>query len=139
MTLQTAGIVLLAAFSHSGLWYSGMAAPMAIGAIGFTLAVPALTKTAVGSVEPADIGTASGLLSTVRQVGVAFGVAATSAAFTAAGGYTTALTVAAGYAACPGSIRRHSRIVRCRSVLAPAGGTKLRHRAATIPPGQRRV
>jgi hypothetical protein len=74
-----------------------MAAAMAVGAIGFTFAVPALTKSVVGSVEPADIGTASGLFSTVRQVGAAFGVAATSAAFTATGGYTTAPAIAAGY------------------------------------------
>ncbi len=59
--------------------------------------MPALTKSVVGSVEPADIGAASGLFSTLRQVGGAFGVAATSAAFTAAGGYTTAHAVATGY------------------------------------------
>jgi EmrB/QacA subfamily drug resistance transporter len=97
MTLQTAGIVVLAVFSRPELWYPGMAAAMAVGAIGFTLAVPALTKSVVGSVEPADIGTASGLFSTVRQVGGAFGVAATSAAFTATGGYTTAPAVTAGF------------------------------------------
>jgi hypothetical protein len=72
---------------------------MAILAVGFTLAVPALTKSVVGSVQPGDIGTASGLFSTVRQVGAAFGVAASSAAFTAAGGYSTVHTVANGYRA----------------------------------------
>lgn len=97
MTLQTAGTVVLAVSARPGLWYPALAAAMAVGAVGFTLAVPALTKSVVGSVEPADIGTASGLFSTVRQVGGAFGVAAASAAFTAAGGYTTAHAVAAGY------------------------------------------
>jgi EmrB/QacA subfamily drug resistance transporter len=97
MTLQTAGMVVLAVFSRPGLWYPALAASMAVGAIGFTLAVPALTKSVAGSVEPADIGTASGLFSTVRQVGGAFGVAAASAAFTTAGGYATAHAVAAGY------------------------------------------
>lgn len=97
MTLQTAGMVVLAVSSRPGLWYPALAAAMAVAAVGFTLAVPALTKSVVGSVEPADIGTASGLFSTVRQVGGAFGVAAASAAFTATGGYTTAHAVAAGY------------------------------------------
>jgi EmrB/QacA subfamily drug resistance transporter len=97
MTLQTAGIVVLAVLSRPVLWYPEMAAALAVVALGFTSALPALTKSVVGSVEPADIGTASGLFSTVRQVGGAFGVAATSAAFTAAGGYTTAPAVAAGY------------------------------------------
>jgi len=99
MTLQTAGMVVLAVFSRPGLWYPALAASLAVGAIGFTLAVPALTKSVVGSVEPADIGTASGLFSTVRQVGGAFGVALASAAFTAAGGYATTHAVAAGYRA----------------------------------------
>jgi EmrB/QacA subfamily drug resistance transporter len=99
MTLQTAGIVALAVFSRPGLWYPAMAAALALGAVGFTLAVPALTKSVVGTVEPADIGTASGLFTTVRQVGGAFGVAATSATFTATGGYTTARAVAVGYRA----------------------------------------
>lgn len=99
MTLQTAGMVVLAVFSRPGLWYPALAASLAVGAIGFTLAVPALTKSVVGSVEPGDIGTASGLFSTVRQVGGAFGVALASAAFTAAGGYTTTHAVAAGYRA----------------------------------------
>jgi EmrB/QacA subfamily drug resistance transporter len=99
MTLQTASVAVLGVFSRPGLWYPGMAAALAVGAVGFTLAVPALTKSVVGSVEPADIGTASGLFSTVRQVGAAFGVAASSAAFTTAGGYTAAAAVAAGYRA----------------------------------------
>jgi EmrB/QacA subfamily drug resistance transporter len=99
LALQTAGLVVLAVFARPGLWYPSLAASMAVGAIGFTVAVPPLTKSVVGSVEPADIGTASGLFSTVRQVGGAFGVALASAAFTAAGGYTTTHAVAAGYRA----------------------------------------
>src|SRR3981189_2379400 len=76
MTLQTTGIAVLAVCSRPGLWYHGVAAALALVAIGFTFAVPALTKSVVGSVELADIGTASGLFSTVRQIGAAFGVAA---------------------------------------------------------------
>ncbi|HEU5030105.1 MAG TPA: MFS transporter [Spirillospora sp.] len=97
MTLQTAGTTIPAVFSRPGLWYPILAVAMAVVAVGFTFAVPALTKSVVGSVEPADIGTASGLFSTVRQVGAAFGVAAASAAFTATGGYPTASAVASGY------------------------------------------
>lgn len=95
MTLQTAGTTIPAVFSRPG--YPILAVAMAVVAVGFTFAVPALTKSVVGSVKPADIGTASGLFSTVRQVGAAFGVAVASAAFTATGGYPTASAVASGY------------------------------------------
>jgi EmrB/QacA subfamily drug resistance transporter len=64
---------------------------------GVTLALPALTKAIVGSVAPADIGIASGLFSTLRQLGGAFGVAVASTVFTAAGGYGGPARVAAGY------------------------------------------
>ena len=97
MALQTVGTAILAVFSRPGLWYPILAVAMAVVAVGFTFAVPALTKSVVGSVEPADISTASGLFSTVRQVGAAFGVAVASAAFTATGGYTAASAVASGY------------------------------------------
>lgn len=99
LTLQTAGTVIIAVFPGPDLPYPVLGAAMTILAAGFTFAVPALTKSVVGSVQPGDIGTASGLFTTVRQVGAAFGVAASSAAFTAAGGYTTAHTVATGYRA----------------------------------------
>jgi EmrB/QacA subfamily drug resistance transporter len=96
LTLQTAGTAILAVLAGPDLPYAVLGAAVAVVATGVTFAVPALTKSVVGSVQPADIGTASGLFSTVRQVGAAFGVAASSAAFTAAGGYGN---VAAGYRA----------------------------------------
>ena len=99
LILQSAGIVVIAVFASAGLPYAVLACAMTILGVGFTSAVPALTKSVVGSVRPADIGTASGLFSTVRQVGGAFGVAAGSAAFGAAGGYGTAAAVASGYRA----------------------------------------
>jgi EmrB/QacA subfamily drug resistance transporter len=99
LILQSVGIAIIVAFSSAGLPYPVLGSAMAILAAGFTFAVPALTKSVVGSVRPDDIGTASGLFSTVRQVGGAFGVAAGSAAFGAAGGYGSADAVAAGYRA----------------------------------------
>jgi len=69
MALQMAGSTISALFSDPGLGYPVLAVAMAVVAVGFTCAVPALTNSVVGSVEPADIGTASGMFSTVRQVG----------------------------------------------------------------------
>jgi EmrB/QacA subfamily drug resistance transporter len=99
LAAQTIGIVMLAVLAAPTVPYAALAVAMVVVGVGFTLAVPALTKAVVGSVQPADIGSASGLFSTVRQLGGAFGVAATSSAFTATGGYGTAGDVAGGYRA----------------------------------------
>jgi EmrB/QacA subfamily drug resistance transporter len=99
LLLQTVATMALAALASPSVPYAALAGAMVVVGVGFTLAVPALTKAVVGSVRPADIGGASGLFSTVRQLGGAFGVAATSSAFTAAGGYGSAGDVASGYRA----------------------------------------
>jgi EmrB/QacA subfamily drug resistance transporter len=97
LAAQTAGVLLLAAFAPPDVPYPLLAVALTVVGVGFTLAVPALTKSVVGTVRPADIGVASGLFGTVRQLGGAIGVAVTSSAFTAAGGYRTATAVATGY------------------------------------------
>jgi predicted MFS family arabinose efflux permease len=97
LAAATIGVIPLALFATPTVPYVVLAGGMGVIALGFTLAVPALTKAVVGSVEPADVGTASGLFSTLRQMGGAFGVAVTSTAFTATGGYANPGTVAAGY------------------------------------------
>jgi EmrB/QacA subfamily drug resistance transporter len=97
LACQAVGALLLAVFAVPGVPYVVLGGAMAVVAVGFTLAVPALTKAVVGTVGPADVSTASGLFSTVRQMGGAVGVAVTSTAFTATGGYASAAEVANGY------------------------------------------
>ncbi|HJP78882.1 MAG TPA: MFS transporter, partial [Pseudonocardiaceae bacterium] len=97
LVLGTAGPLLLAIFAPPSTPFIWLGAGMVVVALGLTLAIPALTKAIVGSVEPADVSTAAGLFSTLRQMGGAFGVAVTSAAFTASGSYANAGTVASGY------------------------------------------
>ena len=99
LVLHGAGLAIIVVCCGADLPYPVLACATAIVAAGFTAAVPALTKSVVGSVRPAEIGTASGLFTTVRQVGGAFGVAAGSAAFGAFGGYGSAAAVAEGYRA----------------------------------------
>jgi predicted MFS family arabinose efflux permease len=97
LALQTVGAALLDEFAAPGLPYVLLAGAEGVVALGFTLAVPALTKAVVGSVESPDVSTASGLFSTVRQMGGALGVAVTSTAFTATGSYADAGDMADGY------------------------------------------
>jgi EmrB/QacA subfamily drug resistance transporter len=94
---QIVGVALLAGFATPTVSYVVLAGGMVVVAVAFTLAIPAMTKAVVGSVEPADVSTASGLFSTLRQMGGAFGVAVTSTAFTATGGYADARDVADGF------------------------------------------
>ena len=97
LALQAVGIAALASLGAPHRSYLVLAGPLVLLAVGLTLALPALTKAVVGSVEPGDIGVASGLFTTLRQLGGAFGVAVTTTAFTAAGGYGGPASVASGY------------------------------------------
>ena len=61
------------------------------------LAIPALTRSVTSTVAAADIGTASGAFSTMRQLGGAFGVAVLGAAFAATGSYTSPSAFNSGF------------------------------------------
>jgi hypothetical protein len=74
-------------------------APMVAVGAGVALALPALTKSVVGSVALGDIGKASGAFSTMRQLGGAFGVAVPAAVFAAAGSYGSAAAFSDGFTA----------------------------------------
>jgi EmrB/QacA subfamily drug resistance transporter len=98
LVLQGAGMAAIAALADPGVAYPALAAAMTIAGVGFSIALPAVTKTVVGSVEPPDMGKASGAFTMFRQLGGAFGVAVLAAAFTSAGGYGTAAAFSDGYA-----------------------------------------
>jgi EmrB/QacA subfamily drug resistance transporter len=95
--LLAVGMGWLALVAAPGVGYVAMIAPMAIGGIGFALALPAVTKSVVSLVAPQDIGKASGTFSTTRQLGGAFGVAILGAVFAATGGYASARAFSDGF------------------------------------------
>jgi EmrB/QacA subfamily drug resistance transporter len=99
LLLQAAGLAWMAAVAVPGLAYSVMLAPMVISGAGFAMALPAVTKAVIGSVQPADIGKASGAFSTMRQLGGAFGVAILAAAFAGSGSYASAAAFSDGFTA----------------------------------------
>jgi hypothetical protein len=72
---------------------------MIISGAGVALALPALTKAVVSPVQPSDIGKATGVFSTMRQLGGAFGVAILAAVFAAAGSYAAPAAFSHGFAA----------------------------------------
>lgn len=97
LIMQAGGAAALGFLGTSRCPYLAVAAPLILVSTGLTLAVPALTKAVVGTVEPGDITIASGLFTTLRQLGGAFGVAVTTTAFASAGRYGSPAGVAAGY------------------------------------------
>ena len=115
-----AGIAVVAAL-HAG--YAEMLAPMIVSGAGIGLAIPAVTKAVIGAVPPGDIGKASGVFSTMRQLGGAFGVAILAAVFTASGSYASAGAFSNGFAPAMG----------CAAGLALAGGL-----AGLVLPGRSR-
>jgi hypothetical protein len=82
--------------------YAGMILPMILTGAGFAVAVTIAQKAVVGAVAIPDIGKASGTLSTIRQLGGAFGVALTVAVFARAGSHASPAAFSQGFAAANG-------------------------------------
>jgi EmrB/QacA subfamily drug resistance transporter len=97
LVLQVIGMGWIALVASPHLSYAALITPMSVAGIGFALAIPAVTKAAVSTSAPADIGRASGAYSTMRQLGGAFGVSVPAAVFGATGGYTSAATFSDGF------------------------------------------
>jgi hypothetical protein len=72
---------------------------MVMVGLGVALALPAMTKSVVGSVALTDVGKAAGAFTTMRQLGGAFGVAIPAAVFAAAGSYASPAAFSAGFTA----------------------------------------
>ena len=98
LLLQAAGFAWIAAVASPQVAYPALLAPMIISGAGIALALPALTKVVVSSVPPGDIGKATGVFSTMRQLGGAFGVAILAAVFAAAGSYASPAAFSNGFA-----------------------------------------
>jgi EmrB/QacA subfamily drug resistance transporter len=105
MVLQAVGLGWMASVAGAFHAPSAWVAPMLFTGASLSLAMPAVQSAVLGSVAPADIGKASGVFNTMRQLGWACGAAAavvvfgtfgqpTAAAF--GGGFSAVLWMAAG-------------------------------------------
>lgn len=102
LLVQAAGLAWIALMARPGMAYAGMVAPMLLAGVGFALSVTIAQKVVVGAVAMPDIGKASGTLSTIRQLGGAFGVAVAVAVFAHVGGYAPPAAFSQGFAAAMG-------------------------------------
>lgn len=103
LVVQAAGLGWIALIADPGMVYAEMILPMILTGAGFAVAVTIAQKTVIGAVAIPDIGKASGTLSTIRQLGGAFGVALTVAAFGRAGSHATPMAFSQGFAFATGA------------------------------------
>jgi EmrB/QacA subfamily drug resistance transporter len=97
LAVQTIGLAWIALVAGAHMSYAALVAPMTVAGIGFSMALPAVTKAVVGGVAMQDIGKASGVFSTLRQLGGAFGVASLVAVFATTGSYASAQSFSDGF------------------------------------------
>ncbi len=104
LAVLSTGLLWLGLTAGPDRAYAWAGAGLIVSGIGVSFALPALTRSVVSSVAPADIGIASGTFSTMRQLGGAFGVAIAGVVFGTPGafadGFTPAIVATAvmGYA-----------------------------------------
>ena len=96
---QAGGLAWIAAIATPSVGYLALIAPMSMIGAGFAIAIPAITRAVTSTTPPADIGTASGAYTTMRQLGGAFGIAIAGAAFAAVGGYFSREAFSDGFTA----------------------------------------
>lgn len=130
LAVQAAGLAWIALIAEPRMVYAAMILPMILAGAGFAVAVTIAQKAVVGAVAISDIGKASGTLSTIRQLGGAFGVALTVAVFATAGSHATPMAFAQGFAAATG-------VAALLSLAGAAAGLFLpgtRHSERIAPP-----
>lgn len=132
---QGTAFAVLAVLAHGGAPYRDMLVPLILAGTGAALAMPALQNAVLGSVPPSAIGTASGTLNTLRQLGGSFGVAVLAAVFTASGSFISPEAFSKGFVAALGAGAAMSLAAAIIGGWIPARrATSKRHVAAAPQP-----
>ena len=97
LLLQAAGFGWIALTAGPSMTYPPLILPFVLSGVGIAMAIPSAQSAVIGAVPTAAIGAASGTFNTVRQLGGAFGIAVSTAAFTAQGGLGSASTFSDGF------------------------------------------
>jgi EmrB/QacA subfamily drug resistance transporter len=97
LALQGVGMGWIALIAAPGMTYWHMIAPLVIAGAGISMAIPTSQSAAMNSVAADDLGKASGVFTTMRQLGGVFGLAIAVAVFTGAGSYVSASAFGDGF------------------------------------------
>lgn len=103
LLINAMSLMWIALIAEPGLDYWQMAVPLALSGTGIAMSIPAAQSSVLTSVQPQDIGKASGTFSTMRQLGGSFGVAVLVAVFASAGSYSSAQAFSDGFVAAIGA------------------------------------
>jgi EmrB/QacA subfamily drug resistance transporter len=85
LVLQAVGFAWLAATASPSSHYAELVGPFLLAGIGISLVFPGVANAVVGSEPTGELGLASAINSSLREIGGVFGVAVAVATFTAAG------------------------------------------------------
>ncbi|MGY6023464.1 MFS transporter [Streptomyces spinosirectus] len=99
LALQSAGTGWLALTATPSVPYWELIGPMLVAGTGVSMAMPATQTAVLNAVAPEQIGKASGVLNTGRQLGGVFGVAVLALVFSRSGGYTGPAAFTDGFTA----------------------------------------
>lgn len=97
LALQAAGLAWIVRIATTGVGYEQLIVPLIVAGVGASMALPATPSAALSSIGPADLGKASGVLSTMQRFGAAFAVAIVSAVFAANGHFGSPASITAGF------------------------------------------
>ncbi len=99
LLLQALGLGWVGLLASPGLPYAQTIPPLILAGIGISLALPAAQTAVMNGVSRGELGKASGTVSTMRQLGAAFGLAIAVAVFSGAGSYASPAVFSDGFAA----------------------------------------
>jgi EmrB/QacA subfamily drug resistance transporter len=116
--LQAVGIGWIALSADAGMSYVELVPPLIIAGVGISMSFPAAQNSVISSVPPSAIGKASGVNSTMRELGGVFGIAVSVAVFAAAGSYASPESFTDGFSAAMG-------VAASISLLSAAAGAFL--------------
>ena len=127
LTVFAGALTWIALTARTGLPYADMVAPLILAGAGVSVAIPPTQSVVMTAVAPADIGTAAGTFSTLRQLGGVFGVAICAAVFAAHGSYASPAAFTGGFGAAMGACAGLALVGAIAGLAVP------RRRAPAVP------
>jgi len=125
--LQFIGMGWIALIAEAGMGYGELIPPLMVAGVGISMSFPAAQNSVVSAVPPDAVGKASGVNSTLRELGGVFGIAVSVAVFAALGSYASPGAFADGFTGAMG-------VAAGLSLLAAAAGAALPRRAGAGVP-----
>jgi MFS family permease len=119
--LQAAGMGWIALVAEAGMTYGRLIPPLIVAGVGISMSFPAAQNSVAGAVPAAAIAKASGVNTTMRELGGVFGIALSVALFAGAGSYASPAAFTDGFVAAMG-------VSAVLSLLAAVAGSALPRR-----------